>query len=88
MDQSPERDLKLALHRFLDLCRDSRLAGLNLEARTWLNQIELHAWGCLAKYRFADPAQQSRLLQHCTKLEVKVRHLTGIYGSESGREAA
>jgi hypothetical protein len=88
MDQSPERTLKLALHRFLDLCRDARLVGVNAEIRTWLDDIELHAWACLAKYRFADPAQQSRLLEHCVTLERKVRRLTGIYPSEGEREAA
>jgi hypothetical protein len=79
MDQSPQRNLRLALHRFLDLCRDARARDLNPEVRTWLSKVELSAWGCLAQYRHAELAQQDRLLAHCLRLEDKTRRLTGIF---------
>ena len=82
MDEPTQRHLRLALHRFLDLCQDARTHQLEPDLRTWLHSVEMYAWECLAEYRRADAAQQGRILANCLRLEQTARRLTGILSPE------
>jgi hypothetical protein len=88
MGQPIEQDLRLALHRLLDLCRDARASDLDAAVRDWLSTVELHAWACLGQYRHADAARQSRLLAYCLQVEENARHLTGFPSTDPRRLAA
>jgi hypothetical protein len=88
MDHSLQSELRLALHAFLDLCREARGWDLSLDAQHWLSRAELYGWECLAKYREIDPSQQTRLLGNCVELETKVRHLASIHLPKEPRAAA
>jgi hypothetical protein len=82
------QDLRLALHRLLDLCRDARPRDLDAAIREWFSTVELHAWACLGQYRYADTAQQRRLLAYCLQVEQKARHSIGIPSADERRSAA
>ena len=80
--------LRLALHQFLDLCRDMRGLDLDRDTRYALSKAELYAWKWLGEYRHADPDQQSRLLRHCIELEKRVRLWVGPQLRDDPRAAA
>jgi hypothetical protein len=82
------QDLRLALHRLLDLCRDARARDLDAAVWAWFSTVELHAWACLGQYRYADAARQSRLLGYCLQVEENARRLDGISSRDERRRAA
>jgi hypothetical protein len=82
MDEPTQRHLRLALHRFLDLCRDARMHELEPDLRTWLHGVEMYAWECLAEYRRAEAAEQGRMFANCLRLEQTARRLTGVLSPE------
>ena len=49
MDHHLQHLLRLALHQFLDLCRDVRGIDLDAGTRDALSKAELYAWKCLAE---------------------------------------
>ena len=73
MDDRLQHLLRLALHQFLDLCRDVRGLDLDPNTRDALSKAEQYAWKWLGEYRHADPDQQRRLLGRCIELEKRVR---------------
>jgi hypothetical protein len=77
MDDRLQHLLWLALHQFLDLCRDLRDLELDPGTREALSKAEMYAWKWLGEHRHADPAQQSRVLRHCIELEKRVRVWVG-----------
>jgi hypothetical protein len=88
MDDPTQRHLRLALHRFLDLCRDARGRELEPDLRSWLHKVEMYAWACLAEYRHVDATQQGRLFANCLRLEQTARRLTGTLSQERRSVAA
>jgi hypothetical protein len=88
MDDRLQHLLRLALHQFLDLCRDVRGLDLDPGTRDALSKAELYAWKWLGQYRQADPDQQSRVLRHCIELEKRVRLWVGPQLPEDRQLAA
>jgi hypothetical protein len=73
MDDRIQQLLWLALHQFLDLCRDMRGLDLDRDTREALSKAEMYGWKWLGEYRHTAPDQQTRLLRHCIELEKRVR---------------
>jgi|1185.fasta_scaffold723263_1 hypothetical protein len=75
MDQGSHRDLRLALLRLLNLCRDAAARVSDDHVGAWLAGVEFYSWRCLEQHGAADPAQCRRILASCERILERLEHL-------------
>jgi hypothetical protein len=75
MDQASHRDLRLALLRLLNRCRDVAARVSDDHVGAWLSGVEFYSWRCLEQHGEADPAQCRRILASCERILERLERL-------------
>jgi hypothetical protein len=75
MDRGSHRDLRLALLRLLNLCRDAAARVSDDHVGAWLAGVEFYSWRCLEQHGAADPAQCRRILASCERILERLERL-------------
>jgi hypothetical protein len=75
MDQGSHRDLRLALLRLLNLCRDVAARVRDDQVAAWLEGVEFYSWRCLEQHGEAGPAQCRRILASCERILERLERL-------------